>query len=206
MRSERIFLTLLILVSVGLGWMTGCTKQILPVIPRNLPVNVGPTATVTSGCVTEGTHDPSPVATIQISNNHYEARLYSAGSICGSGFNEFQVYVNNLDSSPATMEAAVYDNTQLVADGSLVVAAHDIGWKTVSLTAFSISCADPVVLAVRVQGAVFTIGAAPGSASCGTDGAAQAGPMPSTYPNPSFLSSPGSSGWCYEMSLDSCGL
>jgi hypothetical protein len=203
MKSERLFLSLLFMGTIGLGWMTGCTKQLTPVVPSGLPTSIQPTATST--CYTVGTHDPSPVATVQITNNTYSSRYYSAGTICGMGFNEFQVYVNNIDSAAATLEVAVYDNTQRVADASLMVGAGDIGWKTIPLPSFSISCSDPVVLAVHVQGNDLTIGAAPGGPNCGTDSGGQSGSMSSTYPNPSFLSSPGFSGYCYEMSLDTCG-
>src|ERR1700690_581633 len=135
MKSERLFLSLLFLGTIGLGWMTGRSKQLTPVVPSGLPSSIQPPATST--CYSLGTHDPSPVATIQVTNNTYSSRYYDAGTICGNGFNEFQVYVNNVDSNAATMEVAVYDNTQRVADGSIAVAAGDTGWKTVPLSSFS---------------------------------------------------------------------
>ncbi len=191
--------------TIGLGWMTGCTKQLTPVVPSGLPTGLQPTATVTTTCISVGSHDPFPLATIQVANNTYSSRLYPAGTICGTGFNEFVVYVDNFDSNPATMEAAVYDNTQRVADASITMVAGTVGWEAVSLSPFSISCSDTVVLAVHAIGALLTIGVASGGANCETDSGSQTGTMPLTYPNLSFLSSSSSTGWCYEMSLNTCG-
>ncbi len=46
MKFERLFLSLLFMGTLGLGWMTGCTKQLTPVVPAGLPT-LQPTATPT---------------------------------------------------------------------------------------------------------------------------------------------------------------
>ncbi len=165
-----------------------------------------PTATYTpvSGCVTMGTHDPSPVITIAVEPNYYLARAYPAGTICGTGFNNFQAFVGNFDSIPDNLEVSVYDNGTRVADTVLTIPASSQGWVSAPLPAFTIPCGDQVVLVAHSQGPTIFLGAAYGTANCDSEVKPLSGTMPSSYPDPAFLTSGGSSGWCYEMSLDSC--
>ncbi len=175
-----------------------------PSTTATVPVTVTSTSTPSSGCVTLGLHDPSPVVTITLVNNNYQANIYPVGSACGASLNEVQVFAGNFSSSSANMEIAVYDNTLLVADTTIAVPASSQGWLSASIPPVSIPCGDSVILVAHSQSATLFVGASSSGANCNGDNGNQTGAMPSTYPNPGALTSP-KTGWCYEMCVNSCG-
>ena len=164
-----------------------------------------PTGTSSSGCVTVGLNDPSPVITITIPVGNYVANAYSV-TTCSFNFNQVQVYVGNPANFPETFEVAVYDNLTQVADITTTAPATTWGWLSASVTPFSLSCGTTAILAVHNEGTTMLF---VGASSAGTNCAADAGNepsfyMPATYPNSGILTAPANN-WCYEVNANSCG-
>src|ERR1039458_1583631 len=158
-----------------------------------------------SGCVTVGTSDPTPATTIGISAvpNIYVANVYPIGASCGITFNQVNAYLMNGDSNPTSVQVGVYDNTALVATAWINIPPQIQGWWTVPISPIVFSCGDSVILALQTSGVFVAAGVQSLNNNCNTESGTMTGPMPATYPDPGFLTTP-NPGYCYEVNLTNC--